>query len=112
MKTQLLLFFLSPLLKWVTITYAIGAAGLALFFLTPGWFPSRFRNTAGIVGICALCGGSFYWYAFHAGERHMAQRIAAKDQEAIARVEQGMREVDECGAENWNVVTGTCGGLR
>lgn len=104
------LFFLSPLLKWVTATGVLGAAGILLFFFWPAWLPGRrFANTAGIAGLCALTGGAFYWYAFHAGEKHMTQRIAAKDQAAVQRVEEGRREVDDCnGGADWDVTVGAC----
>lgn len=110
MMTSILLFFLSPLLKWVTITGVIGAAGIALFLFTPSWFPGQFRTIAGMIGVGALCGGIFYWYAFHAGERHMAQRIAAKDAAAVALVEEDEKVIKSCGIDgaDWDVVTASC----
>jgi len=110
MTRQIALFFLSPLLKWVTVTGVVGAAGIFLFFAWPSWLPGRrFANTAGVVGVCALCGGAFYWYAFHAGERHMVQRIAAKDAAAVERIEAGAKEVLACNdGVDWDVTVGAC----
>lgn len=110
MSTSISLFFLSPLLKWIVGTWGLGIIGIALFFLWPAWLPGRrFSNWAGIAGVCLISGGAFYWYAFHAGERHMAQRIAAKDAAAIARIDQGAKEVMDCNdGIDWDVTVGAC----
>jgi thiol:disulfide interchange protein len=104
------LFLVSPLLKWVTVSGLIGAGGVALYLLTPAWFPARFRNAAGIVGIAALVGGAFYWMAFHAGEKHMAQRIAAQDQEAVNDKDAALKDVHACRNRGgtWDVTVGVC----
>lgn len=108
MTASIALFFLSPLLKWVTITWALGAGCIAIWFLAPAWLPFNRQNFL-IAGAVLLGGGAFYWYAFHAGERHMAQRIAAKDRAAIERVQEQQKEVDACnGGVDWDVTTGTC----
>lgn len=110
MSQQILLFFLSPLLKWVVGTWGVGAVGIFLFFTWPRWLPGeRFANWAGIGGACLICGGAFYWYAFHAGERHMVQRIAAKDKAAIERIERGAEEVLQCNdGIDWDPTVGAC----
>lgn len=111
MSRTILLFLLSPLTKYLTLSVMVGAGGLFLFFAWPRWLPggARFSNTAGIVGVCALCAGSAYWWAFHAGEQHMAQRIAAKDQRAIERIDRGAKEVNDCnGGLDWDVTVGAC----
>lgn len=103
------LFFLSPLLKMLTLTTIVGAAGIAGFFLLPAWVSSNVRMISLIVGVSALLGGGFYWKAFHDGGQHMAQRIAAKDRAAIERVGRAQEEVESCrGGLDWDVVTGTC----
>lgn len=108
------LFFLSPLLKWLTVTTVVGALGIAGFFLVPAPIAAlwpHLRTWCLIVGVSALCGGTFYWKAFHDGETHMAQRVAAKDAAAIRRVQDSLREVDSCnGGVDWDVTTGTCRG--
>jgi hypothetical protein len=108
MWSSIISFFLSPLLKWVTVTGLIGAAGIALFFLLPVGVALRTRVICLIVGLCALCGGSFFWYAFHAGEHHFAQRIAAKEAAAQALVGKAEAKLDACGALDWDPITGTC----
>ena len=109
MWSQFWLFLLSPLLKWVTVTGIIGVGGLLIFFLSPNFVSDRVRVLCGMVGAGALCGGIFYWYAFHAGERHMAQRIAAKDKAAIQRVDEGRKEVEACnGGIDWDDTVGAC----
>ena len=108
--TTITLFLLSPLLKWLTATTLVGIGGLFLFFAWPAWLPGRrFANVAGVVGVAALTGGAFYWYAFHAGERHMAQRIAAKDRAAVQRIDAGTKEVLACNdGVDWDVSVGAC----
>lgn len=113
MGTTLLLFFLSPLLKALTLTTIVGAGGIALYLFTPAFVPGKFRNICGIVGICALSGGAFYWWAFHAGETYAYQKIAAKDKAAIERVQTSDKEVMACnGGVDWDVVSGTCNSTR
>lgn len=102
-------FLLSPLLKYLTLSVVVGGGGILIYLLTPAWVPARFHNAAGIVGICALTGGGFYWWAFHAGEQHMAQRIAAKDAAALTLVKGALDKVDACNnGVDWNVENGTC----
>jgi uncharacterized membrane protein YedE/YeeE len=115
MWTSIYLFFVSPLLKWLGLSGLIGAVGIAIYLLaprTPPWFPidlNRFRKVALAVGIGAFVVGGFFWYAFHQGESHMAQRIAAKDRDAERRVERALIDVEACnGGVNWNVTTGSC----
>lgn len=113
MASTLLLFFLSPLLKALTLSMIVGAGGIALYLFTPAFVPGKFRNVCGIVGICALSGGAFYWWAFHAGEQHAYQKIAAKDKAAVERVETVLKDVRNCnGGVDWDVVTGTCNPTR
>lgn len=103
------LFFLSPLLKWLTFTTVLGAVGIAAFFLLPAWVSANTRMLCLIVGVSSLCGGAFYWKAFRDGEQHMTQRIAAKDNAAIRRVDDAQRKVEDCrGGLDWDVTTGTC----
>lgn len=90
-----ILFFTSPLLKVLGTTGIIGGACLLVWFLAPAWLPIN-RSHLLWAGIALLGGGFFYWWAFHAGEEHMAQRIAVGDQEARARVEQAMSRPDAC----------------
>ena len=103
------LYVFSPLFGVVTTTGLIGAACIALFLFTPAFVPGQFRTICGIVGVALLSGGIFYWFAFHQGETFMAKKIAARDQAALQRVEEGQREVNACnGGVDWDVTTGTC----
>lgn len=109
MAASILLFFLSPLLKWVTLTGVIGVAGVAGFFLLPANVPGFWRRLSIEIGVGAFVVGGFYWYAFRAGETHMAQLIAAKDAAAVQRVKDGEREVEACGGGvDWDVTSGLC----
>jgi hypothetical protein len=113
MLTALYFFFLSPLLKWLGFAGLIAAGGFFVYFATPrlpAWFPINlepFRNIGGIVALAAVAFMLFASHFFNAGQRHMAQRIASKDQAAIARVTDALREVNACG-EDWDQSTGTC----
>lgn len=114
MWTSIALFFLSPLLPWLTGYTLVAIVGIGIFIFMPSIpilnaFTSRFRNIAGIVGVIALLCGAHATYFFRAGEGHMAQRIAAKDRAAVERVEKSRINVDACnGGVDWNVTTGTC----
>lgn len=108
MTHWLLLQLFSPLMGALLTTWGLGVACLAAWFFAPVWLPIN-RSHLLWAGVALMGCGAFYWYAFHAGERHMAQLVAAKDQAAIERVEKSLKEVNDCnGGADWDVVTGTC----
>lgn len=89
-------------------TWGLGIACIAVWFLAPAWLPIN-RSHLMWAGIALLGCGTFYAWAFKAGEHHMTQLIAAKDRAAIERVEKSLKEVNDCnGGADWDVVTGRC----
>ena len=109
MMTMIWFFVFSPLMKWLGVAGLIAAGGIALYLLTPAWFPGRFRNAAGLVGVGAIGFMVLSSHFFYSGQRHMAQLIAAKDEAAVKRVERSRHDVDQCNdGLDWDTVTGTC----
>lgn len=108
MMQTILLHLLSPLVGALATTWGLGVLCLVVAFLAPAWLPFN-RSHLIWAGAALMAGGAFYWWAFRAGEAHMAQLIAAKDQAAIARVDNALKKVRDCnGGLDWNVVTGSC----
>lgn len=110
MLAQIALFFASALFKTLSLTTIVGGGCLVLWFLAPVWL-TKVINTVHLLwaGIAILGFGVVAWYYFHAGEEHMAKRIAARDAAAIQRVNVGREEVESCnGGVDWDVVTGSC----
>lgn len=109
MWQQVVVFLLSPLLKYMTVFTIVGAIGIGIYFVTPRWLPFD-RRFALMVGVGSLVCGAFYWWAFAAGEAHMTQRMAARDAVAVQRVERAVYEVQRCeqNGGTWDVTTGNC----
>ncbi len=66
-----------------------------------------------IGAVLLALGGSFTWYTLHErniGWQNAINAVAAKDQDAIRRVEQGHSDIAACRAsgKTWDVTTGTC----
>lgn len=114
MMETILWFFLSPLLKWLGLYGIVAVIGLSVWMFaprTPPWFPidlNRFREAGLLIGLFAIGLMFISTHFFNAGQDHMAQRIAARDQAAQRRVLRALDTVDLCGAENWDVTTGSC----
>jgi len=108
MMSSLKLAIFNPLVATVGITGIIGIGLIVLGVLAPSWFPISKRDAV-IAGIGCLIAGAAFWAIFNMGERHMAQKIAAKDNAAIQRVEGAKKDVEACnGGVDWDVTTGTC----
>ena len=99
----------SPLVAVVGLTGLFGVGCIIVGLLAPAWLQITRQNLIWF-GVVLIAGGAFYWWAFRAGERHMAQRIAIKDQAAIERVNEATKEVETCiqSGGQWDDVTGSC----
>lgn len=104
------MYLQSSLFGIVATTWGLGACGLALFFLQPGWLGSnQSRTILLIVSVSLLSGGSFYWWAFHNGEEFAVRKMAAREAGITQRVQDATRAVGDCnGGVDWDVSTGTC----
>lgn len=104
MIESLIWFFVSPLLKWLTLSVAIGIGAAVAAWLLP-----QFRLTLILVSVGAFSFTGISTHFFRSGEQHMAQRIAAKDAAAVQRVTDAQGLVDACnGGLDWDVTAGTC----
>lgn len=97
------LFVLNPL--WG----AIGLTGVVAIGCFVTWWFTRI-SWFGFAGVAALACGTFYWWAFRAGESHAYQLVAARDRAAVHRVERARSSVERCmdGGGEWDVSTGSC----
>lgn len=109
MVQWLLIQLFSPLTAMLATTWGLGVACIVVWFLAPAWLPFN-RSHILWLGVALISGGMFYWWAFHAGEAHMTQLIAAADKAAFERVEKKLKDLDACpgGRANWDVVTARC----
>jgi hypothetical protein len=108
MMSWLLLQLFSPLVGMLLSTWGAGVACFAVAILAPAWLPFS-RMHLIWAGIALMGCGAFYAWAFEAGQKHMAQLVAAKDQAAVERVERAQSRVNDCnGGLDWDVVTGSC----
>lgn len=104
-----LLLLTSPLTKMLGVCAFVGIACGLLWFFSPAWLPINHTHLLWAAVVC-LSVAIFSTYWFHAGERHMAQLIAAKDAAAVAKVKDALGQVDACIARggNWDVTIGSC----
>lgn len=109
MLTSIALLIFSPIVKMLGISGLIAAACIALFILAPAWLPINRQRLLEIAAVAIFVGFySLYW--FKQGEGYMAAKIAAKDQEAIGRVNDALKNVDDCEKTGgtWHVEDGSC----
>lgn len=96
---------------WGGLAALIGLCLLALWFLTPAWLSSQAAKALILnVGLGCIAFAFISGYFIQQGYNSCASLIASRDEAAITRAKDAVKEIEICrdNGGSWNIVEGIC----
>ncbi len=106
-------WFTSWIIGWGGISSAVAVAAWALWFFCPSillTYKTQLLHIAVAATVFAFASGYFFTSGFNSGHAVALREVAALNEAAVKRVEEGKGDIANCraGGGTWDVTDGSC----